>query len=89
MCLYYLTKHAHTHIYIVVALFTLLIGLVGRVLPNGLGDLGSIPGHVIPKTQKMVLDTPLLNNIRYISRVKWSNLGKEVMPSPTPWCSSY
>ena len=31
-----------------------LIGLVGRVFANGLGDLGSIPGCVIPKTLKMV-----------------------------------
>ena len=27
-----------------------LIGLVGRVFANDLGDLGSIPGQVIPKT---------------------------------------
>ena len=27
--------------------------------------------------------------IRYGSRVKWSNPGKGVAPSPTPWCSSY
>ena len=27
--------------------------------------------------------------IRYGSRVKWSNQGKGVGPSPTPWCSSY
>ena len=39
----------------------LLIGLVGRVLTNGPGDLGSIPGWVIPKTLKMVLDASLLN----------------------------
>ena len=38
-----------------------LIGLVGRVFANGLGDLGSIPGCVIQKTLKMVLDTSLLN----------------------------
>ena len=38
-----------------------LIGLVGRVLTNGPGDRGSIPGRVIPKTLKMVLDTSLLN----------------------------
>ena len=37
------------------------IGLVGRMFANGLGDLGSIPGHVIPKTFKMVLDNSLLN----------------------------
>ena len=23
------------------------------------------------------------------SRIKWSNPGKRVMPSPTPWCCSY
>ena len=28
---------------------------------NGPGDLGSIPGRIIPKTQKMVLDATLLN----------------------------
>ena len=28
-----------------------------RVFINGLGDQGSIPGQVISKTQKMVLDT--------------------------------
>ena len=34
-----------------------LIGLVGRVFTNDLGDWGSIPGWVILKTWKMVLDT--------------------------------
>ena len=42
-----------------------LIGLVGRVFANGPGDLGSIPGRVIPKTCKMVLDTSLLNTQQY------------------------
>ena len=42
-----------------------LIGLVGRVFVNGPGDLGSIPGHIIPKTLKMVLDTSLLNTQHY------------------------
>ena len=28
-----------------------------------------------------------LSIIRYGSKVKWSNLGKGVVPSPTPWCS--
>ena len=37
------------------------IGLINRVFPNGPGDWGSIPGRVIPKTQKMVLDAALLN----------------------------
>ena len=43
----------------------ILIGLVGRVSANGLGDWGSIPGPVIPKTLKMVLDTSLLNIQHY------------------------
>ena len=30
-----------------------------------------------------------LSNIRYVSRVKWSNPGKGVSPSSTPRCSSY
>ena len=38
-----------------------LNGQVGRVFANGPGELGSIPGHVIPKTLKIVLDTSLLN----------------------------
>ena len=44
------------------------------------------PGGVIPKTQKMVLDASLLNTQQYKvgSRVKWSNTGKGVAPSPTP-----
>ena len=29
-------------------------------ITNGAGDLGLIPSRVIPKTQKMVLDTSLL-----------------------------
>ena len=45
--------------------YCLHIGLVGRVFANGPGDLGSIPGRVIPKTLKMVLDTSLLNTQQY------------------------
>ena len=41
------------------------IGLAVRVFANGPGDLGSIPGRVIPKTQKMVLDAALLNTLHY------------------------
>ena len=41
------------------------IGLAVRVFANGPGDLGSIPGRVIPKTQKMVLDAFLLNTQHY------------------------
>ena len=37
------------------------IGLAVRIFANGPRDLSSIPGQVIPKTQKMVLDASLLN----------------------------
>ena len=47
-----------------------LIGLVGRVFANDPEDLGSIPGRVIPKTLKMVLDTSLLNTQQYKVRIK-------------------
>ena len=37
------------------------ISIMVRVFAKGPGDLSSIPGRVIPKTQKMVLDSSLLN----------------------------
>ena len=37
---------------------------------NGPGDLDSIPGRVIPKTLKMILDTSLLNTQHYKVRIK-------------------
>ena len=43
---------------------------MGNVFANGQGDLVLIPGHVIPKTFKMVLDTPLLNTQQYKVRIK-------------------
>ena len=51
----------------------------------GPGDLGSLPGRVIPKTQKMVLDASLLNTQHYKvwikGKVEQSREG--VAPSPT------
>ena len=46
------------------------IGPAVRVFANGPGDLGSIPGRVIPKTLKMELDTNLLNTQHYKVRFK-------------------
>ena len=67
------------------------IGLGLRVFANGPGDLGSIPGRVIPKTQKMVLDASLLNTQHYKVRIKGKveQSREGVAPSPTHWCSSY
>ena len=67
------------------------IGLMSRVFANGPGDRGSIPGRVISKTQKMVLDAALFNTQHYKVRTKgkWSNSKNRVASSPTPRCSSY
>ena len=43
---------------------------MGGVFANGSGDLGSIPGRVITKTLKMVLDTSLLNTQQYKVHIK-------------------
>ena len=40
------------------------------VFANDPGDRGSIPGRVIPKTQKIVLDAALLNTQYYKIRIK-------------------
>ena len=48
-----------------VSLYSPLIDLFGRVFANG-----SIPGHVIPKTLKMILDTSLLNTLQYKVRIE-------------------
>ena len=67
------------------------IGIAVRVFANGPGDLGSIPGRVIPKTQKMLLDASLLNTQHYKVRIKGKveQSRERVAPSPTPWCCSY
>ena len=43
---------------------------MSRVVPNGPGDQGLIPGRVILKTQKIVLDATLLNTQHYKVRIK-------------------
>ena len=48
---------------------------------NGPGDWVSIPGQVIPMTQKMITDTSLLNTQHYNVWIKgkWSSPGKGVV----------
>ena len=43
---------------------------MSRVFANGLGDQGSLPCWVIPKTKEMVLDAALLNTQHYNVRIK-------------------
>ena len=43
---------------------------MSKVFANGPGDQSPIPGQVIPKTQKMILDAALLNTQLYKVRIK-------------------
>ena len=49
------------------------------------GDLGSIPGRVIPKTLKMELDTTLLNTQHYKVRFKGKVDQSREWSSALPW----
>ena len=47
---------------------------MSRVFANGPGDRGSVPGRVIPKTQKMVLDDAFFNTLQIKGKVEqWSS----------------
>ena len=56
---------------------------MSRDFANSPGDRGSIPGQVIPKTQKMVLDATLLSTQHYKVRIK----GK--VEQSKQWSSAY
>ena len=77
-------------LYIYIYIYILDIGIMVRVFTNSLGDLGLIPGRVIPMTKIIVLDAILFNIQHYKVRIKSkvNNAGNGVAPSPTPWCSS-
>ena len=64
-----------------------LIGLVGRVFAIRLDD--QVESYQRLKKWYLIPPCLTLSIISYVSRVKWSNPGKEVAPSPTPQCSSY
>ena len=70
--------HTHTHAYT-------------YSFVNSPEDRDSIPGWIIPKTQKWYLIPPCLtlSIIRYGSRVKWNNPGKGLATSHTLRCCSY
>ena len=60
---------------------------MSRVFANDPGDLGSIPGRVIPKTLKMVLDTSLLNTQQYKTRIKYKVKQSKKESSALPYIS--
>ena len=59
----------YAYIYIYLYIYQ-LFGLVDWAFAYGQGDLGSIPGHVIPKTLIKVIDTILLNTQQFKVRIK-------------------
>ena len=91
----YVYIHSNTHIFkgfdlvfgvlYFLKLFPPLLLWMYKVFTNGPGDLGSMPGWVIPKTLPCVT----LSIIRWRSRVMWSNPGNGLVSSPSLWCSSY
>ena len=56
---------------------------MSRVFANGPGDQVPIPGQVIPKTQKMVLDAALLSTQYYKIRIK------DKMEQSKEWISTF
>ena len=63
------------------------IGLMIRVLTIDPVDQCSIPGRVIPKTQKMVLDAALLNIWHYKVRIKGKVEQSRELSSALPYTS--
>ena len=62
-------------------------GLAVRLFTKGLGDRGSIPGRVIPKTQKLVIDPSLLNTQHYKVRIMGKVEQPREMSSALPYTS--
>ena len=66
-----------------------LIGLVNRMFTNGPADLGSILGHVTPKTLKMELHTSLLNTQQYKVHIKGKVEQSRGRSSALPYTSEW
>ena len=60
---------------------------MSRVFANGLGDWGSIPRQVIPKTQNMVLYAALLNTQHYKVQIKGKVEQSREWSSTLPYAS--
>ena len=60
---------------------------MSRVFANGPGDWGSIPGRVIPKTQKMVLDAALLSTQHHKVKIKGKVEQSRELSSTLPYTS--
>ena len=60
---------------------------MSRVFANSLGNQRSIPGRVIPKTQKMLLDAALLSTQHYKVRIKGKLEQSREMSNALPYTS--
>ena len=60
---------------------------MSSVFANGPGDRGSIPGRVIPKSKKMVLDTTLLDMQHYKVTIKGKVEQSKEWSSALPYTS--
>ena len=58
-----------------------------RVFANVPEDMSSIPGRVIPMTQKMALDASLLNTQHYKVRIKYKVEQSREKTSALPYTS--
>ena len=61
----YLSIYAYPYLSIYLSIYLFMdwpIVIVGGEFANGLGAWGAIPGQVITETQKILLDTSLLNS---------------------------
>ena len=74
-----------------ICICTIYHWLSGKVFTTGSGDWGSISRRVIPKTQKMVLNTSLLNTQHYkvCFKGKMDYSRKGVAHFATSRCSGY
>ena len=71
MCAY---MYVYIYMCVYMCIYVCFIGMV-RVFANCPGDVGSIPGRIIPKTLKMVLDTSTTLHIDIVAIEKgafWS-----------------
>ena len=87
----YLSQLSVNNAFLILSVRLCLCLCLSLSLSTGPRDRTSIPVRSYQRLKKRYLISTCLtiSIIRHGSRVKCSNLGKGVAPSPTPWGSSY
>ena len=88
VCMYVILTFSCKYINIVHYICMYVCGLAVRVFANGPVQ-SQVESYQRLKKWYLMPTCLTLSIIRYGSRVKWSNPGQGVAPSPTPRCSSY